>query len=52
MIITKETKIEITNDITSDHIENLLKLMNYDVLKWAITGVNDNFYILNIAVIE
>lgn len=52
MITTKTVKIEIPKEFTSEYIENNLKSQGYDVLRWAITGCDDKFYTLDIAVVE
>lgn len=51
MITTKEIKLKISGEVTSEYIENELKKQGLDVLRWAITGYNDNYYILNLAVV-
>ncbi len=51
MITTKEVKIKIPNDFTSEYIESNLSIMGYDVLKWAITGYDEEYYTLNISVV-
>ncbi len=52
MITTKEVKIDKIDNLKSEYIESQLKQMGFDVLRWAITEVNDTFYTLNIAIIE
>lgn len=52
MICTKEIKIDKIENLTADYIENKLKSMNLDVLRWAITNTNDNQYTLDVAVVE
>lgn len=52
MITTKTVKIEIPKEFTSEYIENNLKSQGYDVLRWAITGYDERFYTLDIAVVE
>lgn len=52
MITTKEVKIKIAEDFTSEYIEKSLKIMGYDVLRWAITGLDEGYFILNISFVE
>ncbi len=51
MITTKEVKVKIVEELTSEYIESELAKMGLDVLKWAITGYDKNFYTINAAVI-
>ena len=50
MITTKEVQIKIIDNLSSEYIEKEIKKMGYDVLRWAITNVDDDFYTLNIAI--
>lgn len=52
MILTKEVFIDKTENLTSEYIENELKNLDLNVLKWAIVEVTEDSYKLNIAVIE
>ncbi len=52
MITTKEVKIKIPDELTSEYVESELKKMNLDVLRWAITDFDKNYYTLNLAVVE
>lgn len=52
MITTKTVKIEKKETLSSHYLEEQLKLSGYDVLRWAITGVDENNYILDVAVVE
>ncbi len=52
MITTKEVKIKNIGEFSSEYIEKKLMELGYDVLRWAITSVYSDFYILNIAIIE
>lgn len=52
MIESKDIKIKKTDDLSSDYIETELKNKGYDVLRWAITGYDDENYIINIAYAE
>ena len=52
MITTKEVKIKRCDKLTSEYVETQLKNMGFDVLRWAITAYDDEFYILNLAVVE
>ena len=52
MITTKEVKIKISGDFNSEYIEYELKNMGFDVLRWAVTKIDDEFYTLNIAIVQ
>lgn len=52
MIKTKSIKIEIIENLSSEYIEEQLKQKGYDVLRWAITGYDDEHYIIEFAVLE
>lgn len=52
MIATKEIKIKVVENLTSDYIESELKNNGLDVLRWAIVAVEKDFYVLNIAYFE
>lgn len=52
MITTKTLKIKIPKELTNEYIENELKLMGYDVLRWAITNYDEEFYTLDVAIVE
>ena len=52
MITNKEVKIKIPAKLTSNYIENELKNMGFDVLRWAITESDSEYYSVNIAVVE
>ena len=49
MILTKEIKIKIPDNLTSDHIETELKKRGYNVLHWAIIDCRGNDYVLSIS---
>ncbi len=51
MIINKEIKIKIPKEFSSGYIEENLKQMGLDVLKWAITDFDKENYTLNVAVV-
>ena len=51
MITTKEVKIKRQSDFTSEYIEFELKKMGLDTLRWAITDFDDEFYILDVAIV-
>lgn len=51
MIITKEIKINIIENLTNDYIESELAKLNLDILSWAITKKDTNYYLLNISYI-
>ena len=52
MITTKEVKIKIPSDFTSEYFETELKNMGFDVLRWAVTQTDGKYYTLNIAIVE
>lgn len=52
MITNKIIKINIVDNLTSEYIENEFKKLNLDVLRWSITDIDDDFYTVNISVIE
>ncbi|MBQ4123170.1 hypothetical protein IJD44_05555 [bacterium] len=52
MISTKEVKVKITSNLTSEYIENELKKQNLDVLRWAIVNTDDCYYYINIAYVD
>jgi hypothetical protein len=52
MISTVEVKIKKVDDLSSIYIENELKKMGYDFLRWAITSYDKENYILNVAIVE
>ncbi|MCD7739788.1 MAG: hypothetical protein LUH11_00360 [Candidatus Gastranaerophilales bacterium] len=52
MITTKDVKIKIPEEFTSEYVEDELKKMGLDVLRWAITDFDKEFYTLNIAIVK
>ncbi len=52
MILSKEVKVKIPNEFTSEYIENELKSQGYDVLRWAITDFDEVDYTLNISYVK
>ena len=52
MITTKEVRIKIPDELTSEYIETELKNMGFDVLRWAITDFDEKYYTLDLAVVE
>ncbi len=52
MITSKDIKIKKNNEFSAEYINDELKKLNLDVLRWAITAVDNEFYTLNIAVVE
>ncbi len=52
MITTKEVKIKIPQEFTSEYIEEELAKMGLDVLSWAIVDFDENYYKLNIAIVS
>lgn len=51
MILTKEVKIKVTENLSSEYIESNLKELGFDVLRWAIVAQKDGFYIIDMAVL-
>lgn len=52
MIASKEIKIKKLDEFSSQYINEELEKMNLDVLRWAVTDVDDEFYTVNIAIVE
>ena len=52
MITNQEVKIKIVDNLTSNYIEEELKKLNLDILTWAIVDINENYYTLNISVVD
>ena len=52
MIESKDIKIRKTENLTSDYIETELKKQGYDALRWAITGYDDENFIINVSYVE
>ena len=52
MITNKEVIIKIPEEFTSEYIESKLSDMGFDVLRWAITKVDGEYYTVNIAIVE
>jgi|GEM_PF-5748641 len=51
MITSKDVKIKIPDKLTSAYIENELKNMGLDVIRWAVTGIDGGYYIVNASII-
>ncbi len=52
MITTKEIKIKLQTVFTSENIEKELNNMGLDYLRWAITGIDDKFYTIDVAIVN
>ena len=52
MIYTKEIKIHKIKNITSKYIDEELSKLNKDILHWAITEENSEYFILNVSIVE
>lgn len=52
MITSKEIKIKKLDEFSSQYINEELEKKNLDVLRWAVTDVDDEFYTVNIAIVE
>ena len=51
MITTKLVKIKKNIELKSEYIESFFKTEGLDILRWAITDSDDNFFYLSIAVV-
>ncbi len=51
MITTKEIKVKVPEEFTSEYIENELKKTGLDVLRWAITDFDDKYFTVNLAIV-
>ena len=51
-IITKEIKIKKINNLTSQYIEEELANRDYNVLRWAIIGVEDNKLVVSASIFK
>lgn len=52
MITSKEIKIKKLDEFSSQYVNGELEKRNLDVLRWAVTDVDDEFYTVNIAIVE
>ena len=52
MITSKEINIKKLDEFSSQYINEELEKRNLDVLRWAVTDVDDEFYTVNIAIVE
>ncbi len=52
MIESKDLLIKKTENLSSDYIETELQKQGYDVLRWAITGQDDENFIINVSYVE
>ena len=52
MIYSKDVKIKIIDNLNSEYIETELKNMGFDVLRWAITEIDEKYYTVNLAVVS
>ena len=52
MITSKEIKIKKTEEFSSEYVNSQLKEQGFDVLRWALTDIDDEFYTVSIAVVE
>lgn len=51
MITTKQIKIKKVNDFSGQYIENILQKTEYDILRWAITDHDEEYYTLDISIV-
>ena len=52
MIVNEFIKIKKVDDLTSDYIDMELSKLNYDVLRWVITEIDNEFYHLTLSIIK
>ena len=52
MITSKEIKIRKIEEFSAQHVNDELKKLGLDVLRWAITDIDDEFYTVNISIVE
>ena len=52
MITTKEVKVKIHPECSSEYIEDELNKIGFDILRWAITDADEEFYTVNIAILQ
>ena len=52
MIVNEFIKIKKVDDLTSDYIDMELSKLNYDVLRWVITEIDNDFYYLTLSVVR
>ncbi len=52
MITSKEIKIKKVEEFSAQYVNDELKKLGLDVLRWAITDIDDEFYTVNIAIVE
>lgn len=52
MITTIEVKIKRDEEFSSRYIEEELKKKGLDVLRWAVTGVEGDSFIINAAIVK
>ncbi len=52
MITSKEIKIKKTEEFSAEYVNSQLKVLGFDVLRWVITNVDDDFYTVNISIVE
>ena len=52
MITSKEIKIKKLEEFSAQYVNEKLKKLGLDVLRWAITDIDDEFYTVNIAIVE
>ena len=51
MITTKPVKIKKSKELKSEYIESFFKTEGLDMLRWAITDSDDDFFYLSIAIV-
>jgi len=52
MIENETIKIPVTEDLSTDYIEDYFRKNNLNVLRWAIVGREENEFVLNISVMK
>ena len=51
MITTKEIKVKVPEEFTSEYIKNELQKKGLDVLRWGITDFDDKYFTVNLAIV-
>lgn len=52
MIVNEFIKIKKIDELTSEYIDNELSKLNFDVLRWVITEIDDEFYHLTLSIVK
>ena len=52
MIINEFVKIKKVEDLTSEYIDNELAKLSFDVLRWVITEIDNEYYYLTLSIVK